>query len=194
MFLRDIKKLKDDIVFETDLRGNHFMFHSTWGLFSPTEIDEGSRMLIEELEVQPTDTTLEMGCGYGPIGLAIAKLSPKGVVHMIDKDFVAIEYTKKNAEVNGVNNCKIYLSNAFSNVPDMQFDLVVSNLPAKVGAELLYIILSNAKMHLRKGGKLYVVVIAGLKEYIKRNFLEVFGNFKKLRQGRTYMVAVAEKQ
>lgn len=190
----DVSKLKQDIVFEVQLRGHHFVFHSTWGLFSPRSIDEGSYLLINHMEVNPDDITLELGCGYGPIGLAIAKLSPLGKVHMVDKDFVAIEYTKKNAQLNGIQNCEIYLSNAFSHVPDIQFDNIVSNLPAKVGKELFYIIMNDAKKHLKKGGKIYVVTISGLREYIKRNFNEVFGNYEKLKQGKTYTVAVARKE
>ena len=186
--------MREDIIFEDGLGGHNFVFHSTWGLFSPTEIDEGSSMLINEVHVKPTDLTLEMGCGYGPIGLAIAKMSPQGKVHMVDKDFVAVDFTKKNAQINSIQNCDIYLSNAFSNVPDIKFDNIVSNLPAKVGNELLYLMLNDAKKHLKKGGKLYVVVIAGLKDYIKRNFKEVFGNYEKLKQGKTYMVAVAVKE
>ena len=194
MISKDIQILRKDIVFETNLRGHDFVFHSTWGLFSPTEVDEGSRMLIDHLEIQPTDAVLEVGCGYGPIGLTIAKMSPQGSVHMLDKDFVAVDFAKKNAHINRIQNCEIYLSNGFSNVPDMEFDTIVSNLPAKVGNEMLYLIMNDAKKHLKKGGKFYVVVIAGLKEYIKRNFNEVFGNYEKLKQGKTYMVAVAVKE
>lgn len=190
----DVSKLKQDIVFEVQLREHRFVFHSTWGLFSPRSIDEGSYLLINHMEVNPDDITLELGCGYGPIGLAIAQLSPLGKVHMVDKDFVAIEYTKKNAQLNGIQNCEIYLSNAFSHVPDLQFDNIVSNLPAKVGKELFYIIMNDAKRHLKKGGKFYVVTISGLREYIKRNFHEVFGNYEKLKQGKTYTVAVARKE
>jgi 16S rRNA G1207 methylase RsmC len=151
-------------------------------------------MLINQVDIKPTDLTLEMGCGYGPIGLAIAKMSPQGKVHMLDKDFVAVDFAKKNAQLNRMQNCDIYLSNAFSNVPAIEFDNIVSNLPAKVGKELLFLILNDAKNHLKKGGKFYVVVIAGLKDYIKRNFKEVFGNYEKLKQGKTYMVAVAIKE
>src|SRR3989338_4452606 len=194
MIPKDIGKLRKDIIFEDNLRGHNFVFHSTWGLFSPTEIDEGSLMLINHVDIKPTDNTLEMGCGYGPIGLAIAKMSQQGKVHMLDKDFVAIDFAKKNAQINGIQNCEIYLSNAFSKVPNMEFDNVVSNLPAKVGNELLYLIMTDAKKHMKKGGKFYVVVIAGLKDYIKRNFREVFGNYEKLKQGKTYMVAVAVKE
>ena len=194
MIKKDIRSLRKDIIFEAKLKGHNFVFHSTWGLFSPKEIDKGSLMLINQVDIKPTDLTLEMGCGYGPIGLAIAKMSPQGKVHMLDKDFVAVDFANKNAQLNGIQNCDIYLSNAFSNVPALEFDNIVSNLPAKVGKELLFLILNDAKNHLKKGGKFYVVVIAGLKDYIKRNFKEVFGNYEKLKQGKTYMVAVAIKE
>jgi len=78
MASHDIARLKQDIVFSTELRGIPMTFHSTWGLFSPREVDEGSRLLIEQVEVRPHDDVLEIGCGYGPIGLTLAKLAPHG--------------------------------------------------------------------------------------------------------------------
>jgi 16S rRNA G1207 methylase RsmC len=189
----DVSKLREDIVFDADLRGRRFVFHSTWGLFSPTEIDEGSRLLLDHLEVRPGDISLDIGCGYGALGIPIAKLSPEGKVHMIDKDFVAVEYAKKNAEINSAKNCEVYLSNGFSEVRGMKFDLIVSNLPAKVGRELLWILLEDAKDHLKPGGRMYVVTISGLREFIKRNFQEVFGNYEKVKQGRNYTVGLAIK-
>lgn len=190
----DTDKLKQDIVFDVDLRGRRFVFHSTWGLFSPRRVDDGSYLLIKHLDTQPGDVTLDIGCGYGAVGLAIAAMCPAGTVHMVDKDFLAVEYARKNAERNALTNCEIYLSNAFSHVPDIKFDNVVANLPAKTGAELLTIILHDAWSHLSKGGRLYVVTVTGLRKFIKRNFLEVFGNYDKLKQGKTHTVAVAVKE
>jgi len=190
----DVDKLKQDIVFAEKLRGCTFTFHSTWGLFNPRRVDEGSRLLISHVEVAPDDICLEMGCGYGPIGLALARLCPHGLVHMVDKDFVAVDYARKNAAVNRVDNCRIYLSNAFSHVPDIRFDSIVSNLPAKSGNEMLSIIMHGARNHLKPEGRFYVVTISGLKDFIKRNFREIFGNYKKVKQGRTYAVALAVKE
>ena len=190
---KDLQKLRQDIIFTTTLHGREFTFHSTWGLFNPRDIDEGSRLLIENLKVDGQETILDLCCGYGAIGLALAPQT-SGAVHMTDKDFVAIAYAQKNAKINQLKNCQIYLSNAFNQIPQEQkFDLIVSNLPAKVGSELLFLIINDAKEHLNKGGKFYVVTISGLKEYIKRNFNEAFGNYKKIAQGKTYTVSVAEK-
>ena len=170
----DISEIRKDVVFLQYMHGIDFVFHSTWGLFSPRAVD--------------------LGCGYGPIGLTMAKLASRGKVCMVDRDFVAIEYAMKNAELNRLTNCEVFLSNAFSHIPDnMRFDVIASNLPAHVGKELLYVILSDAKKHLKKGGSLYVVTIAGIRAFIKRNFIQVFGNYKKVKQGRAYTVALATK-
>lgn len=191
---RSIHHFKQDIRINITLRGLPLTFYSTWGLFSPREIDEGSALLIDNVEVASSDKLLDIGCGWGVIGLTLAKLASQGKVHLIDKDYVAIDYAKKNARINHIDNCEIYLSNGFSNVPDTQFDTIVSNLPAKVGKELFWIILHDAKTHLRQGGKLYVVTISGLKEFIKRNFKEIFGNYEKAAQNKTYSVFLARNE
>lgn len=189
----DIQKIKKDIVFRENLRGSDFVFHSTWGLFSPRAVDKGTKVLIDQLVVNKYDKCLDLGCGYGQIGVVMAKLAPEGKICLVDKDFVAVKYAKKNVELNGLNNCEVLLSNAFSHLGDKKFDLIASNLPANVGKELLYIILSDAYAHLNKGGRLYVVTIAGLRKFIKRYFVEVFGNYKKVKQSSGYAVALAVK-
>jgi len=191
---KNLAVLRQDIQFDTILRGHQFSFTTTWGLFNPRDVDEGSRLLIGHIEVSnPASDILDIGCGYGAIGIALAHLAPQGTVDMVDKDFVAVEYAARNAQVNGTS-AKAFLSNGLSAVPqNKKYDMIVSNLPAKVGNELLYIMMNDAKDHLHKGGRLYVVVISGLKDYIKRNFKEVFGNYKKVKQSKTYSVFYAEK-
>lgn len=188
-------ELKKDIVFAATMRGRAMTFHSTWGLFSPRQIDDGSYRLVETVELQPNDVTLDLGCGYGAIGLPLARECPDGAVHLVDRDFLAVEYARRNAELAGLGNCHAYLSNAFSHVPEgLAFDNVVSNLPAKVGKELLWIILQDAHARLKPGGQLVVVTIAGLRQFIKRNFVNVFGNYRKVKQGKSYCVARAVKE
>lgn len=189
----NIGDLKRDIVFQEKIHGNIFTFHSTYGLFSPKEVDSGSKLLLANIRVQSTDKILDLGCGYGVLGLPLATLAPNGITHLIDKDFIAVDFTKKNANLNNLTNTKVYLSNAFSNVVDKDFNVIVSNLPAKAGKEMFWIILNDAKDHLKKGGSFYVVVVAGLKDFIKRNFEEVFGNYEKIAQARGYMVVKATK-
>jgi 16S rRNA G1207 methylase RsmC len=191
---RSLHELKKDIVFEARMRDRDLKFRTTWGLFSPREIDEGSSLLVKYVDVEIDDVTIDVGCGYGAVGIPIAASSPKGEVHMVDKDFVAVEYAEKNAKVNRLSNCQAYLSNGFSNVDkNLECDNVVSNLPAKVGKEMIYIMLRDAKTRLKPGGKIWVVVISGLKDYIKREFKNVFGNYDKVKQGRKHAVLSAQK-
>ena len=192
---KDIVNLKKDIEIVVNLLDNELILHTRWGVFSPRSIDEGTLLLMKHIEVGVSDICLDLGCGYGPIGLALAKHCTKGEVHMVDKDFVAIELANNNANLNNLSNAKAYFSDAFLQVPsEVKFDQVISNLPAKVGREQLSIILYDAFDALKPGGKITVVTIKGLKDFIKNNFKSVFGNYKKLKQGQKYIVSQATKQ
>ena len=188
-----IEKLRADIAFRDTLRDQSLHFRSTWGLFSPREIDEGTRLLLERIEVNPGDDCLDLGCGYGAIGLTLAKLAPEGHTTLVDKDFVAIQYCHKNIELNHIGNAEALLSNGFDAIRNRRFDVVASNIPAKVGNELMSLFFYDAYQQLNPGGRLYVVTINGLRDYIKRVFKERFGNFTKLKQGKNYTVALATK-
>ncbi|TVP85148.1 MAG: methyltransferase domain-containing protein [Thioalkalivibrio sp.] len=187
------RELKADIRFADVLAGERLEFVTTWGLFSPRRIDDGTRLLLAHAEVRPTDHCLDLGCGYGPIGLTFARKAPEGHCTLVDKDFVAVEYSRRNAELNGLANVDCLLSNGFAQIADRRFDVIASNLPAKVGRELLYTYLLDARDQLNPGGCLYVVTITGLRRFIERGFREVFGNYDKLKQGRDYTVAVARR-
>jgi 16S rRNA G1207 methylase RsmC len=150
-------------------------------------------MLLDYMEIGETDDCLDLGCGYGPIGMTMARLAPKGQTLLVDKDFVAVDYANRNIQANGITNAAAMLSNGFAQVGSRRFDVIASNIPAKVGNEMLYLFLYDALAHLNPGGRLYVVTITGLRQFIKRSFKEVFGNYDKLKQGKTYTVAMAQK-
>ncbi|MET0013830.1 MAG: methyltransferase [Sedimenticola sp.] len=188
-----LERLRQDIVFTESVRDQQLTYHTTWGLFSPKNVDEGSRLLLDHLEIDETDDTLDLGCGYGPLGLTMARLAPKGTSVLVDKDFVAVEYSRKNAHLNNIENTEIFLSNGFDQVGDRQFDLIVSNLPAKTGKELYYLYFYDALVRMRPGARFYVVTISGLRKFVQKAFMEVFGNYKKLKQGKTYTVAMCRK-
>lgn len=188
-----LEKLREDLHIDAQLLGHSMQFNTTWGLFSPRGIDEGTLMLLDHLDVATDEVALDFGCGYGPLGLAIAKAAPEGSVQLIDKDFVAIDYANKNATTNHLTNANAYLSNALMSVPpEPAFSLVVSNLPAKTGNELYTLAFNDAKHRMQPGGTIVVVTINGLRSYMKRSFTEIFGNYKKLKQGKTYTVSAAE--
>ncbi len=189
-----IAALKNDLLIEDTLCGFPMKFHTTWGLFSPKAIDDGSIMLLKYLNIKPTDKCLDLGCGYGVLGLSMAKQAPQGEVIMVDKDYLAVEYANRNAKLNKLPNTQARLSNGFSQVPETEFDIIVSNIPAKVGNELLYIFLDDACKCLKPGGTFYVVTITGLRNFMKTGFKEIFGNYKKHKQGPAYTVASATKE
>ena len=188
-----LQQLRRDIIFTETLRGRPLTFHTTWGLFSPRCIDEGTRLLLDHLEIRPDDRVLDLGCGYGPIGLAVAREATSGRCLMVDKDFVAVDYARRNAALNGISNVDVRLSDGFRHLDGERFSLVVSNLPAKTTKEHYYLFFHDALESLVPSGRIYVVVISGLRQFIKRSFLEVFGNHTKVKQGRAYTVARAEK-
>jgi len=191
---REPHNIPRELTFDASLAGYSFSFTTTWGLFSPRGVDEGTRLLIRHLEVPADGSCLDLGCGWGPVGLALSRLAPQGTVHLVDKDFVAVDYARRNALANGCDNCQVYLSNGFSAVPaEARFDLVASNLPAKVGNELLSLIFAEARQRLRPGGRLYVVSVAGLRDYLRRTFRDLFGNYTKVKQGRAHVVSMAAK-
>ncbi len=196
MFTRkDIPKLKLDLKIQANLLDHDLTLQTRWGVFSPKAIDDGTILFMKYLDISKTDKCLDLGCGYGPIGLAVAKSCPEGEVHMVDKDFVAVELSNTNAKLNHINNAQAYLSDAFSTVNKQNyFDQVLSNVPAKVGREQLSIILYDAFDALKPGGKITFVTINGLRHFIKDNFKSVFGNYKKLKQGQKYTIAQAIKQ
>jgi len=196
MFKRkDIAKLKKDIVLDIELFDSKLKLHTRWGTFSPRAIDDGTKLLMKYFSADIDDICLDLGCGYGPIGLALAKHCSRGQIHMVDKDFVAVELANYNAKLNNIVNAKAYLSDAFLQVPsDIKFNQIVSNIPAKVGREQLSIILYDALDALKPGGVITVVTINGLKDFIKNNFKSVFGNYKKIKQGQKYVISQAIKQ
>jgi len=188
------KKIRQDLKICSKADNHSLTFYTTWGLFSPRTIDDGSQMLLDYLDIAADDDCLDLGCGYGVLGLCMAKSAPAGHTLLVDKDFVAVEYSENNRLLNKIDNASCLLSNGFDQIPKQQFDLIVSNIPAKVGKEMLYIYLFDALEFLKPGGSFYIVTITGLRQFFKRGFNEVFGHYEKIKQGKTYTVARGTKQ
>jgi len=192
MTIAPLDKYRQDIEFSENLAGQSLDFKTTWGLFSPREIDDGTQLLLKHIHTEPTDDCLDLGCGYGPIGMTLARLAPQGKTLLVDKDFMAIEYSNKNIKLNRIENAQAILSNGFDHIDNtLNFNLIASNIPAKVGKELLTLILHDARSRLKPQGRCYVVTINGLRQFMKRHMTEIFGNYKKLKQGKQYTVAMS---
>ncbi len=189
-----LARWRQDLRFTESLCGHTLTFQTTWGIFSPEAIDDGTHLLLQHLRVAPDADCLDIGCGYGPLGMTLARLAPHGQTVMVDKDFMAVEYANRNCALNGITNARAQLSNGLQHLdPALRFDLIVSNLPAKASKEQHYLFLFDSYARLKPGGQFVVVTINGLREFMARTLKEVFGNYDKLKQGKTYTVACAEK-
>ncbi|WP_210611376.1 class I SAM-dependent methyltransferase [Priestia flexa] len=145
--------------FSFELRGQTFRFTSDRGVFSKKEVDFGSRVLIDSFEVNNVKgPILDVGCGYGPIGLTIAKLRPDEQVHMVDVNERALALSEKNAKANGINNVQIYQSSCYSNVEINDFSTILTNPPIRAGKKIVHEILEGAYNHLVEQGELWVVI------------------------------------
>jgi 16S rRNA (guanine1207-N2)-methyltransferase len=82
--------IRQDLNIPSDSNKHALKFKTTWGLFSPRGIDNGSQMLLDFIDIDPADDCLDMGCGYGVLGLTMAKLAPNGQTLLVDKDFIAV--------------------------------------------------------------------------------------------------------
>lgn len=163
------------------LRGHELIFKTTFGLFSYQKIDSGTRLLTNTLDVVNEGVYLDLGCGYGPIGITMAKLSPKSNVYFVDRDFVATEYTNTNCRLNHIPNSEVLLSNGFSNLADISNDMLAW-------------ILRDAKAHLKANGQLYLVTVSKLRRFIKRQLEDIFGNYEKKAGNNMYAVSYARKK
>lgn len=188
----ELAALRAPIRFDAELAGRRLRFESTWGLFCPREIDAGTALLLRHLDVAADADCLDLGCGYGAIGCTLAALAPQGRTLLVDKDFVAVDFARRNLALNALPNAAAELSNGFADIdPARRFDLIASNIPAQVGRELLSILLHDAYARLNPGGQLYVVTVNGLREFMKRHMKDIFGHYDKLKQGPHHTVALA---
>lgn len=140
------------------LRQFELRFMSDAGVFSKNGIDYGSRVLIEAMDIKHDATVLDVGCGYGPIGLTAAKLAPNGHVTMVDVNERALALAAENACLNAISNVTIQESDGLSALGDRQYDVILTNPPIRAGKEVVHRIFEEAYAHLNPGGSLWIVI------------------------------------
>lgn len=142
--------------FNFAINDTNFIFNTDNGVFSKGELDFGTQLLIENvLKLDIHGNVLDLGCGYGPIGIILKKMFDINVT-MCDINNRAIHLTKMNAKKNSVL-VDVINSDGFENITD-KFDYIVSNPPIRVGKKKLYELLIDSKKHLKKSGELLIVV------------------------------------
>lgn len=178
------------------LRGNEYRFKTDAGVFSKREVDFGSRLLIEAFECSLEDDRpiIDIGCGYGPIGLSVASLYPNRTVHMVDVNARAIDLSKENAQANGIRNVNVYESSVFSEVKETDFAAVISNPPIRAGKKVVHEILEESKRFLETGGELWIVIQKkqGAPSAMAK-MEEVFGNVEVVLKKKGYYILKSKK-
>ncbi|WAA09441.1 class I SAM-dependent methyltransferase [Fervidibacillus albus] len=177
------------------LRGKTFRFTTDRGVFSKNEVDFGSKLLIHTFhEPVASGPFLDIGCGYGPIGLALAKTYPMRTVHMIDVNERAIRLAEENARNNQIENVTIYESDGFERVKETTFAAIVTNPPIRAGKNIVFHLLEKSKEYLCPEGELWVVVQKKQgAPSVKTKLSEIFGNVTVVKRDKGYYIFRAQK-
>jgi len=179
----------------THLRGKPFDFMTASGVFSKDRIDLGTRLLVENMVLPENGCLLDVGCGYGAVGIAAAVFNPNLHVDMVDVNIRAVRLARQNAKLNHVWNVEIRHGRLYEAIEDVVFDCVVSNPPVSAGMKTVEAIIACAPEHMASKATLQVVVkskIGGKR--LLAFFEKAFGNVDVLARGSGYRVLISQKQ
>lgn len=191
---KDLASNKKNFTFE--FLDKKYTFTSDNGVFAKSGIDYGSSFLIQTIiKCQGLGTKmLDVGCGYGTIGLLLKDHFNDTSVEMIDINERAIDLAKENASLNKLD-VNIYVSNIYEKVVDTDYSDIVTNPPIRAGKQIIYPIFEQAYDHLQSNGKLWVVI---RKQHgalsAKKKIEEVFGNCEIIAKDKGFMILQAIKK
>ena len=174
-------------------RGQKLLFRTDAGVFSRGELDEGTRILLEALPETLQGDVLDLGCGWGPVGICIRKCNPDTRVVMADVNERALVLSRENAVRNGVEVTCVE-SDGMEALQGLRFDAVVTNPPIRAGKQVIYRFFAEAAAALREGGSLYLVIRKqqGAESCVR--YLEtIYKNVAKLDRSKGYWVLRADK-
>ena len=162
------------------LLGQKMNFYTDAGVFSKKMIDYGSQVLLSTLDFQEGESVLDVGCGYGPIGLSLAKAQGVAVT-MVDVNERALDLAKKNASRNGVEAQIFYH--------------VISNPPIRAGKKVVQQVITGSFEHLKPGGDLTIVIQKKQgAPSAKAKMEETFGNCEIVKKDKGYYILRSEKE
>lgn len=140
-----------------EYRNQMLRFETDSGVFSRTEIDRGTHELLAALPDEMEGKILDLGCGYGVIGITLGKHFPETQVLMADINQRACELSQKNAELNKVR-AKILQSDGYASIDDKDFDHILQNPPIRAGKSVIYQMFAQGAERLKTHGKLWLVI------------------------------------
>ena len=169
-------------------------FISDIGVFSKERVDYGSRALLDAMDIKENQKTLlDVGCGYGTLGVSLAKVYPWLSVEMVDVNERAVLLTQKAIACNDIQNAKAYVSSIYENV-NGKFDVVISNPPIRAGKKVVFEILEKAYDHLNEKGELVIVIQKKQgAPSAKAKMEEVFGNCEIVSRDKGYYILKSQK-
>lgn len=179
------------------LRGRRFHFVTDSGVFSRETVDYGSRVLIDAFDFEALPEKggiLDVGCGYGPIGLALAAAGGRPV-EMIDVNQRAVDLAQRNARRNQIENVAIHVSNIYDALLEAPYAAIVSNPPIRAGKDVVHEILAGAYEQLLYGGTLTIVIQKKQgAPSAKKKMAEVFGNCETVVKDKGYYILRSTKE
>jgi 16S rRNA (guanine1207-N2)-methyltransferase len=179
------------------LRGRQWIFQTAGGVFAARGLDPGSRLLIETMRIGPGDRVLDLGCGYGPIGLVAARLAPRGRAYLVEANQRAAALALANAVRHQTVNAHVVVADGASAVRAGSMDVVMTNPPIRAGRHVVQAFIEEAWHALRPGGRFYLVArTAQGAKTLARLIEERFGNARQVavKQGyRVYEATVPER-
>lgn len=151
-----------------EIGGLGLEFRVSQTLFSSHAIDAGTELLVRAINDAGVqfEKVLDLGCGYGPIGIALKALNPGAALHMVDRDALAVRYARENAQLNGIEDALAYPGLGLDDVRDRDFDLVAANIAGKAGERVIASWLRDAPLFLRAGGLVGMVVVSPLEPLV----------------------------
>ncbi|HEU8884258.1 TPA: class I SAM-dependent methyltransferase [Streptococcus pneumoniae] len=175
-----------------ELLGQKMTFLTDAGVFSKKIVDFGSQLLLKCLEVNQGETVLDVGCGYGPLGLSLVKVY--GVqATMVDINTRALDLARRNAEKNNAK-ATIFQSNIYEQV-EGHFDHVISNPPIRAGKQVVHEIIEKSKDFLETSGDLTIVIQKKQGAPSAKSKMEdVFGNCEILKKDKGYYILRSVKE
>jgi len=187
-------KLKLGLI-RASLRRKPFEFLTASGVFSMTRIDLGTRLLVESMLLPEKGYVLDIGCGYGVVGIAAADLNPRSCVVMVDVNERAVWLARQNIARNCISNAEVRHGRFYEPVDDLVFDCVLSNPPVSAGMKAVETIIREAPKHMTEKASLQIVLrskIAGKR--VCSFFEKVFGDVEVLARESGYRVLMSRKQ
>ena len=180
--------------FEDYIRGFRVIIVSSPGVFSSKRIDKGTRLLVEHMIIRDGWRILDLGTGYGIIGIIAAKLAPNGYVIMTDINKQAIKLARMNLKINNVKNAEVRWGDLYEPVRGLKFDTIVCNPPISAGLKVCSRIIEEAPNYLNANGLLQIVARHNKGGRRLMNLMEkVLGNVEIIASEGGYRVYVSRK-